>query len=103
MVKTEERYEPTFSYRWDLLEAWLPGPTAEGRRLRRQAAVDRLLERYARGAVFTQERRLTRLFGLGRDEVAAAVARLRHAAILVEGAVPGWPGRWLVHARAGRR
>src|SRR2546428_541905 len=24
VVKTEERDEPTFSYRWDLVEAWLP-------------------------------------------------------------------------------
>src|SRR5207253_503001 len=29
VVKTEERYEPTFSYRWDLVEAWLPGAVAE--------------------------------------------------------------------------
>ena len=34
IVKTEERYEPTFSYRWDLLERWLPEAVAEGRRLR---------------------------------------------------------------------
>ncbi len=33
IVKTEERYEPTFSYRWDLLERWLPEAVAEGRRL----------------------------------------------------------------------
>src|SRR5207244_4873250 len=35
VVKTEERYEPTFSYRWDLVEAWLPDLVAEGRRLPR--------------------------------------------------------------------
>src|SRR5207249_362644 len=29
VVKTEERYEPTFSYRWDLVEAWLPEAVAE--------------------------------------------------------------------------
>ena len=27
IVKTEERYEPTFSYRWDLLERWPPSST----------------------------------------------------------------------------
>ena len=43
VVKTEERYEPSFSYRWDLLESWLPEVAAEGRRLRRQAAIDRLV------------------------------------------------------------
>ena len=52
IVKTEERYDPTFSYRWDLLERWLPDLVAEGRRLRRPAALERLLSRYlARGGV----------------------------------------------------
>ncbi|HWP77763.1 MAG TPA: hypothetical protein VNU03_24785, partial [Methylomirabilota bacterium] len=32
IVKTEERYEPTFSYRWDLVERWLPDEVAAGRR-----------------------------------------------------------------------
>ena len=53
IVKTEERYEPSFSYRWDLLERWLPGPVAEGRRLSRERALDRLIGRYLRGAVFS--------------------------------------------------
>ncbi len=33
VVKTEERYDPSFSYRWDLVEAWLPDAVREGRRL----------------------------------------------------------------------
>src|SRR6266540_3804488 len=53
IVKTEERYEPTFSYRWDLLERWLPEATAEGRRLRRAAALDRVLARHLRGAIYS--------------------------------------------------
>ena len=53
IVKTEERYEPTFSYRWDLLERWLPDEVAEGRRLRRPAALERLLARYLAGAVYS--------------------------------------------------
>jgi hypothetical protein len=36
-VKTEERYDPSFSYRWDLVEAWLPDTVGEGRRLGRPA------------------------------------------------------------------
>lgn len=100
LVKTEERYEPTFSYRWDLLEAWLPEATAEGRRLAREAALDRLVERYARGVVFTGERPLARLFGLRREEITAVVARLVGDSALVEGEVGGWPGRWLVHRDA---
>src|SRR3989449_9607127 len=75
VVKTEERYEPTFSYRWDLLEAWLPEAVAEGRRLSRGSALDRLVERYMRGAIFSNERLLARLFGLRPEEVARAVGR----------------------------
>jgi hypothetical protein len=97
LVKTEERYEPSFSYRWDLLEAWLPDAVAAGRRLRRDRAIDRLLDRYLRGAVFAREPGLARLFGLGREEVRAAVERLVRAGVLADRAVTGWEGRWLVH------
>lgn len=98
IVKTEERYDPTFSYRWDLLEAWLPEAVTEGRRLRRAAAIERLIERYLRGAVFAQERPLARLFGLDRAETAAAVARLqRQGVVAADRMVAGWPGRFIVH------
>ena len=101
LVKTEERYEPTFSYRWDLLEAWLPEHVAEGRRLRRQAAVEQLVARYARAAVFTTPALLSRLFALPRSEVSTVVARLVRAGTLAaDCAVRRWPGHWLVHASA---
>ena len=35
VVKSEERYDPSFSYRWDLVEGWLPEGVREGRRLGR--------------------------------------------------------------------
>lgn len=98
LVKSEERYEPTFSYRWDLLETWLPEAVAEGRRLSREAAVERVIERYTRGAVFTTERALVRLFGIAADEVGRAVASLgRSRALRADCVVEGWPGRWVVH------
>lgn len=105
VVKTEERYEPTFSYRWDLLEAWLPDAVAEGRRLARGAAVEHLLERYLRGAVWTTERVLARLFRLPADDVRRAIDRLVRAKAAAAGVeVRGWPGRFIVHgsALAGR-
>lgn len=99
LVKTEERYEPTFSYRWDLLEAWLPHEVAEGRRLRRQTAVEQLIARYAWGAVFTTPALLARLFALPTSEVSAGVSRLvQRGALTADCLVRGWPGRWLVHA-----
>lgn len=103
LVKTEERYDPTFSYRWDLLEAWLPEAVAEGRKLSRAVAGERLLERYAAAAVFTRERQLARLFSLPADEVSRAVRRLIKANALVANcAVSGWPDRWLIHTSALR-
>jgi hypothetical protein len=99
IVKTEERYEPTFSYRWDLLERWLPDGVAEGRGLRRPAALQQLLSRYLAGAVYSTPALLARLFGLPRAEVETALAALARAGRIrpaVE--VAGWPGRWVVSA-----
>ncbi len=98
LVKTEERYEPTFSYRWDLVEAWLPEAVAEGRRLGRATAIGHLIDRYTRGAAFTNERLLARLFGVRREEVAGAVRRLVETdALRADCVVDGWPGRWVMH------
>jgi hypothetical protein len=104
VVKTEERYEPTFSYRWDLLEAWLPEAVAAGRRLSRAAAIERLYTRYAAAAVFTSERTLSRLFGVSSVDARRAVERLVRRGVL-EGprSVEGWPGTWLIHASARGR
>jgi hypothetical protein len=103
VVKSEERYEPTFSYRWELLEDWLPDLVAEGRRLSRAAALDRLIARYTGGAVFTSATRLRRLFGVPAAEIDASVARLVRAHALHDVAVGDWPGRWLVRAPAPPR
>jgi winged helix DNA-binding protein len=98
VVKTEERYEPTFSYRWDLVEAWLPEPVKRGRRLSRPAALEALVARYVSAAVYTRPRLLARLFGVPLPEIDAAVARLARRGSLVEAAVDGWPGRWVLSA-----
>jgi hypothetical protein len=100
VVKSEERYEPTFSYRWELVEAWLPDRVAEGRRLSRAAALDRLIDRYTAGAVYTTAARLRRLLGIPAAELQASIARLTRAAVLSDVTVAGWPGRWLVHRAA---
>ena len=96
VVKTEERYEPTFSYRWDLVEAWLPEHVAAGRRLSRAAALDRLLERYVAGAVYASPARLARLLGVSTAELAACIARLTRSRKLLHTSVAGWSGTWLV-------
>ena len=96
VVKTEERYEPTFSYRWDLLEAWLPDAVAQGRRLSRAAALDCLVARYLETAVFGTARGLARLFGISAAEMAESLARLGRRGVVHETPIEGWPGRWLV-------
>ena len=99
IVKTEERYEPTFSYRWDLIERWLPDAVDEGRRLGRPAALDRLILRYLDGAVYSTPTRMARLFSLEPAETARAVARLAKASRISENVeVAGWPGTWVVSA-----
>ena len=99
IVKTEERYEPSFSYRWDLLERWLPEQVAEGRSLGRGPALDRLVARYLGGAVYSTPMRMARLFGLGPAETAQTVARLARAGRVRAGVeVGGWPGTWVVSA-----
>ena len=103
VVKTEERYEPTFSYRWDLLETWLPAAVAAGRRLSRPEALQRLVARYTAAAVLTSERTLTRLFGVSPAETRAAVTHLlRRGTLVGPRTIQGLPGAWLLHSSAER-
>jgi hypothetical protein len=97
-VKTEERYEPSFSYRGDLVEAWLPDLVREGRRLARPAAVRRLVGRYLAGAGWATARGLARLFSLSPGEVEAAVAALARTGEVRTGiAVTGLPADVVIH------
>jgi hypothetical protein len=97
IVKTEERYEPSFSYRWDLLERWLPEQVAEGRRLSRDRALDRILDRYLGAAAYSSPALLARLFSVPRREVEVALGRLERAgAVRSSVEIPGFPGRWVV-------
>jgi hypothetical protein len=58
-----------------------------------------LIERYLRGAVFTTEPQLVRLFGVARPDAARAVERVvASGAVHAARAIDGWPGHWLVHA-----
>ncbi len=104
VVKVEERYEPTFSYRWDLLEAWLPEAVRAGRRLGRPAAVRQLLARYLAGAGWGSVAGLARLFGLPRHEVGGAVGALARAGLVRTGlTIDGLPDDLIVHRHALHR
>ena len=100
-VKTEERYDPSFSYRWDLVEAWLPDAVRKGRRLGRPAAVRRLVGRYLGGAAWGSVRGIARLFSVPAEEVRRAVAALARTGD-VRASVPGLPADWVVHRTVWR-
>jgi Winged helix DNA-binding domain len=103
VVKREERYDPSFSYRWDLVESWLADGVREGRRLGRPAALRRLIGRYLGGAGWSSVRGLARLFGVPADEVRRAVVALTRAGDLRTAAsYPGLPADWVVHRSAWR-
>jgi hypothetical protein len=101
IVKTEERYEPTFSYRLGICSsAGCTEPIAEGRRLRRSAALDHLLSRYLRAAVYGVPASLATAVSRCRVPTwMPRVTRLARAVALSS----GWrsqaaPGRFVVSA-----
>ena len=103
VVKTEERYEPTFSYRWDLLEAWLPEPVRDGRRLQREKALEVLVGKFIEVAGYSDQRSIGRLFRVNGEEVNSAIITLvRRGAILHDQPVRGLPGRWLISRRVAQ-
>ena len=77
----------------------MPDAAAEGRRLGRAVALDRLVGRYLPAAVYSTPAGLARLFAVPRSEVVAAVGRLERAGRLTAGVeIAGRPGRFIVSA-----
>lgn len=95
IVKVEEVYDPDFYYRWDLLDNWLPEPLAASHDLGRDAAVQRLLAAYLRGAGAAQTRFLAGLLGLSLAEVEAGLEALDANGMVWSGQpIRGLPGTW---------
>ncbi len=97
IVKTEERYEPSFSYRWDLLDHWLEEAVEEARKLERAEAVYRLIKKHIETVHYSRAELIARLFDLPPSEVSAGLDRLiaeRHA--IPDQSVRGLPGRWIL-------
>jgi hypothetical protein len=107
IVKVEEVYDPDFYYRWDLLDNWLPEPLVEGRGLGRAEAVRRLVTTYLKSAAVSQDRFLAGLFGLGVEEVKAALDSLEaDGSVRRDQRIKNLHGVWVVWARgekSGRR
>ena len=101
VVKTEERYDPSFSYRWDLLDEWMPDETKRARDIPRGDAAYGILRRYLEAAFYTTPRLAASLFGLPPDLAAAAAERLaQEGRAAAEQRIVGAPGRWLVAREA---
>ena len=101
VVKTEERYDPSFSYRWDFLDEWMPDEVEKARSIRREEAVYGILGRYLGAAFYTTERLTATLFGLPQDLIARAIDRLVQEEMAVaDQRIAGLPGRWLVASEA---
>lgn len=93
----EARYEPTFTYVWDLLEGWLPEPVARGRTILRHEAVYRLTRQYLSVVYYASLAQLERVVGAPRVEVEEAATRLQEEGQLEVGVpIDGLPSTWLV-------
>src|SRR5262245_35585621 len=100
----EARYEPTFTYLWDLLEAWLPGPVARGRAIPRGEAVYRLARQYLSVVYYASPTLIERVIGVPRPEAEEAVTRLRREGLIDIGTpIAGLPGTWVVWQDGLRR
>src|SRR3972149_12151246 len=75
IVKTEERYEPSFSYRWGLLDDWLEEQVFAARELERAEAVDRLVRKHIEVVHFSRADLIARVLTLPISEGGAGRGR----------------------------
>ena len=97
IVKTEERYEPSFSYRWDVLDHWLEEAVKAAEKLDRAEAVYRLVRTHIEAAHYSRVDLIAGLLNLPAVEVTAGLDRLisEHRAV-PDQPVSGLPGRWII-------
>lgn len=101
VVKTEERYEPSFAYRWDLFEARYPRATAAAGRIAPAEALGRLAGRLLDTLLWSTPRELSRLLRPAPGELDGALATLEARGRLLRGIrVPGLPPNLLLSRRA---
>ena len=97
IVKTEERYEPSFSYRWDLLDYWLEEQVLAARKLDRAEAVYRLVRKHIEVVHYSRADLIASLLTLPISEVTAGLDHViseRYA--IPDQTVRGLPGRWII-------
>ena len=101
VVKVEEVYEPSFSYRWGLLDDWLPKQVRMGEAFSRDDAVVRVVSGYLKNVIASQERNMARLFDLSVGDVEGALVRLADERLITRGVpIQDLPGRWVLWGAA---
>jgi len=101
VVKTEERYEPSFAYRWDLFDSRYPRALAAAEPLAPLEALERLTGRLLDALLWSTPRELTRLLRPSGEELERALGGLETSGRLVRDVpVPGLPPRLLLSRRA---
>lgn len=101
VVKTEERYEPSFAYRWDLFEARYPRATAAAERIAPAEALGRLAGRLLDTLLWSTPREIGRLLRPEPEELEGALAGLEARGRLLRGMrIPGLPPNLLLSRRA---
>ncbi|MBI4380463.1 MAG: hypothetical protein HY574_04670 [candidate division NC10 bacterium] len=97
IVKTEERYDPSFSYRWDLLDYWLEEQVLVARKLDRAKAVYRLVRKHIEVVHYSRADLIASLLTLPISEVTAGLDRvISERRGVPDQAVKGLPGRWII-------
>ncbi len=93
----EARYDPAFTYVWDLLETWLPESVAQGREIPRNEAIYRIVKQYLSVVSYAALTQIERVVDIPRVDVEEAVTQLQDEG-MIEREVPieGLPGKWVM-------
>ncbi len=93
----EARYDPAFTYVWDLLETWLPELIARGREIPRDEAIYRLAKHYLSVVSYGSLAQIERVVGVARLEAETTISRLHEEGAIDNGtSIEGLSGRWVV-------
>ena len=96
IAMTEVRYDPSFTYVWDLVEVRAAAAVRAARRLSEAAAALALARRYVRAVVSATPNDLAMAVG-ARARAERALAQLvAEGSVEVDQRIDGWPGRWIL-------
>jgi hypothetical protein len=99
----EVRYEPAFTYVWDLVEARFPERIAPARALREREAAKELCRRYLESVVYASPAQIAAVAG-GRAGADFALRQLARAGeVKLDARIDGLAGKWVLWTGPPRR